>query len=54
MDQDSLVLAIELLALVVFGGLGLWRLYKKQPMPEHESRESAYDMRRDGQRLSSQ
>jgi len=52
MDQDTLVLAIELLALFVFGGLGLWLAYKKQASPEHKAETPNYDMRRDGQRLA--
>jgi len=54
MDQDTLILAVELLALFVFGGLGLWLVYKKQQSPDHEAEAVNYDMRRDGQRLSSQ
>ena len=54
MDHDTLVLAAELCALFVLGGLGLWRIYKKQPSSEHEPHTPTYDMRRDGQRLSSQ
>ncbi len=53
MDHDTLILAIELSALFVFGGLGLWRVYQKQQMSEHESDTPSYDMRRDGERLSS-
>ena len=52
MDHDSLILAIELCALFVFGGLGLWRMYQKQQMSEHASDAPSYDMRRDGERLS--
>ncbi|HYT98130.1 MAG TPA: hypothetical protein VEO36_12490 [Casimicrobiaceae bacterium] len=52
MDQDTLVLAVELFALFVFGGLGLWLAYKKQQSPAHEPETPHYDMRRDGQRLA--
>jgi hypothetical protein len=52
MDHDSLVLAVELFALFVFGGLGLWHIYKKQQSPEHQAETPNYDMRRDGQRLA--
>ena len=54
MDHDSLILAIELCALFVFGGLGLWRMYQKEQMSEHAPDAPSYDMRRDGERLSSQ
>jgi hypothetical protein len=54
MDHDTLVLVAELCALFVLGGLGLWRIYKNQQSSQHEPHASAYDMRRDGQRLSSQ
>jgi hypothetical protein len=57
MDHDSLILAVELFALVVFGALGLWRVYKHQQnqhLPERGFDAPSYDMRRDGQRLSSQ
>ncbi len=52
MDHDSLVLVFELLALFVFGGLGLWLAYRKRQSPEHEAETPHYDMRRDGQRLA--
>ena len=52
MDHDTLILAVELLALFVFGGLGLWLVYKKQRAPEHEAETPHYDMRRDGERLA--
>ena len=52
MDQNSLVLAVELVALFVFGGLGLWLVYRKRQSPEHEAETPNYDMRRDGPRLA--
>ena len=52
MDQNSLVLAVELVALFVFGGLGLWLVHKNQKSPAHEAETPNYDMRRDGQRLA--
>jgi hypothetical protein len=52
MDQDTLILAVELIALFVFGGLGLWLVHKKQKSPAHEAETPNYDMRRDGQRLA--
>jgi hypothetical protein len=57
MDHDSLILAVELFALVVLGALGLWRVHKNQQnqhLPERRFDAPSYDMRRDGQRLSSQ
>jgi len=51
MDHDTLILAVELLALFVFGGFGLWLVYKRQRPSEHEAEMPHYDMRRDGQRL---
>ena len=54
MDHDTLLLAAELFALFALGGVGLWRVYRGQQMSEDESHAPAYDMRRDGQRLTSQ
>jgi hypothetical protein len=54
MDHDTLILAVELVALFVLGGLGLWRIHKNQQTTDHESQAPTFDMRKDGQRLSSQ
>ena len=49
MDHDSLLLTGELIALVVLGALGLWRMRRHQEELE-DAQTPAYDMRRDGQR----
>ena len=55
MIDDNVLLLLELCALVVLAGAGVWRIYRTRhsatitaPAPV------AYDMRRDGQRLSVQ
>ncbi len=50
MDHDSLLLTIKLVALLALGALGIWRVYRHQHTMDHPPA-SAYDMRRDGQRL---
>ena len=54
MDHDSLVLTLKLLALAVVLGLGLWRIHVRINESEGDQRSErpAYDMRRDGQRLT--
>ena len=61
MEQGDWVLAVELAALVVAIGLGIWRIYWLRGMKDLSGTRSgvvsaadrhlAYDMRRDGQRL---
>jgi hypothetical protein len=55
MDNDSLLLWIELGLLVVALAVGIWRFHWLRPAsgPTHTRQQlAAYDMRRDGQRLS--
>ena len=55
MDNDSLLLWIELGFLVVALGVGIWRFHwlRRASGPSRPRQQSAaYDMRRDGQRLS--
>ena len=52
MDHDSLLLIAEFAALVVLGALGIWRIYRRENSNERDPPTPDYDMRRDGQRLS--
>lgn len=54
MDHDHLILTLKLLALAVVLGLGLWRIRWRIGEAERDQRSEApaYDMRRDGQRLT--
>ena len=57
MDHDTVVLAIECVALAIAVAVGIWRFkstHRLSTQPEHAYRPAApaYDMRRDGQRLS--
>jgi len=52
MDHDSLLLIAEFAALVVLGALGIWRIYRHENTNERDAPTPDYDMRRDGQRLS--
>jgi len=52
MDHDSLLLTIELVALLALGVLGIWRIYRHQQLVD-DAQMPAFDMRRDGQRQSS-
>ena len=55
MDHDTLRLAVELAALALAVGLGVWRMVwvrrheRDKPLASYR-----YDMRRDGQRFSTQ
>jgi hypothetical protein len=53
-DHDTLVLAIELAALAIAIAIGIWRVRRQSTSREYSQRAiaRAYDMRRDGQRLS--
>lgn len=54
-DRGQWILSLELLALAIMLGLGLWRIHirrRKQEEDQHAGNEPKYDMRRDGQRLS--
>ena len=54
MDHDRLMFTLKLLALAVVLGLGLWRIHLRIGESERDQRSEApaYDMRRDGQRLT--
>jgi len=53
-DGNSLFL-LELCALAVLGGVGVWRIYRtRQSATINASASVAYDMRQDGQRLGVQ
>ena len=57
MDYDMLLLAVELAALAIAIAFGIWRLNRVQKRshaarPLQRAVARAYDMRRDGQRLS--
>ena len=55
MIYDNLLLLLELCALVVLVGAGAWLMYRtRQSATITASAPLAYDMRRDGQRLSVQ
>ena len=54
MDQDTLRLTIELVALFVLGALGIWRIYYRHQHTVDDEAPPAFDMRRDGQRTSAQ
>jgi hypothetical protein len=49
MDHDTLLLTSELIALLLLGALGLWRMHRHQREID-DADLPAYDMRRDGQR----
>jgi hypothetical protein len=57
MDHDTVVLAIECMALAIAVALGIWRFKSAHRSSAHAGgairpAARAYDMRRDGQRLS--
>jgi hypothetical protein len=54
MDHDRLMLTLKLLALAVVLGLGLLRIHLRigDSERDHRNEVPAYDMRRDGQRLT--
>jgi len=55
MIDNNLYLSLELCALSALVGIGIWRIYRARISGESgASAPVAYDMRRDGQRLSLQ
>ena len=55
MIDNNLYLSLELCALTLVVGMGIWRIYRTAvPGESDASAPAAYDMRRDGQRLSLQ
>lgn len=55
MIDGNLLFSLELIALAVLVGVGVWRIYRtRQSATINESAPVAYDMRQDGQRLSVQ
>ena len=52
MNHDTLVLLLEIFALVVLVALGFWRISKTRSVDNQGERGAGYDMRRDGQRLT--
>jgi hypothetical protein len=55
MIDSNVLLLLELCALAVLVGVGVWRIYRtRQSAAIHPSASVAYDMRQDGQRLSVQ
>jgi hypothetical protein len=55
MINGNLLFSLELCALALLVGAGIWRIYRTQDSGTiNESAPVAYDMRQDGQRLSVQ
>jgi hypothetical protein len=53
MIDSNPLLWLEVCALTVLGGVGIWRIYRAQQSATISASEPvAYDMRQDGQRLS--